>query len=131
MPDTPGAVLGGLATPPPPLPAAGAHIQAAATSQVRDDAMRVPYPPVAGVRSGARELTTVSGRTGSIPPEQFESFGELLKYLRRRARLTQRELAAAVSYNYSHISRLENGLRAPDLATLRAVFLPALHLNPR
>jgi tetratricopeptide (TPR) repeat protein len=73
----------------------------------------------------------MAGRTDPIaPPEQFTSFGELLKYLRRRARLTQRELAAAVSYNYSHISRLENGLRAPDVATLNAVFLPALRLNP-
>jgi hypothetical protein len=35
----------------------------------------------------------------AIMPDQFSTFGELLKYLRRQARITQRELAIAVGYS--------------------------------
>jgi ATP/maltotriose-dependent transcriptional regulator MalT/DNA-binding XRE family transcriptional regulator len=58
-----------------------------------------------------------------------ELFGDLLKYLRRRARLTQRELAQAVGYTEAHISRLENNQRLPDLSMLAALFAPALDLE--
>ncbi|MGQ0603380.1 MAG: helix-turn-helix domain-containing protein, partial [Anaerolineales bacterium] len=54
------------------------------------------------------------------------NFGELLRFLRRRARLSQRELSIAVGYSESQISRLENNQSAPDPATLAAVFVPAL-----
>jgi ATP/maltotriose-dependent transcriptional regulator MalT/DNA-binding XRE family transcriptional regulator len=57
------------------------------------------------------------------------TFGDLLKYLRRRTRLTQRELAQAVGYTEAHISRLENNQRLPDLSTLAALFAPALELD--
>ncbi len=59
----------------------------------------------------------------------FATFGKLLKYLRRRARLTQRELALAVGYSEAHLCRLENGQRSPDLSTLAALFIPALNLD--
>jgi predicted ATPase/transcriptional regulator with XRE-family HTH domain len=59
----------------------------------------------------------------------FSTFGDLLKYLRRRAQLTQRELAIAVGYTEGHISRLEKNLRPPDLATVAALFVPALGLE--
>jgi len=59
----------------------------------------------------------------------FASVGELLKFLRRRARLTQRELGRAVGYTESHISRLEQGQRPADAATLAALFVPALGLD--
>lgn len=59
----------------------------------------------------------------------YTQFGPLLRYLRRRARLTQRELSIAVGYSESSISRLETGQRPPDDATLRALFLPALQLE--
>ncbi len=58
-----------------------------------------------------------------------QTFGELLKYLRRRARITQRELAIAVGYTEAHISRLESNERTPDLATVAALFVPALYLE--
>lgn len=58
-----------------------------------------------------------------------ESFGDLLKYLRRRARLTQRDLAIATGYSEAHICRLERNQRLPDPATLAAVFVPALALD--
>lgn len=61
--------------------------------------------------------------------EQFETFGELLKYLRRRARLTQSELGRAVGYSREQIVRLERNQRLPDQATLGALFLPALDLQ--
>jgi len=63
----------------------------------------------------------------------FSTFGDLLKYLRRRAQLTQRELAIAVGYTEGHVSRLETNQRPPDLATVAALFVPALDLevNPK
>ncbi|MEZ4656986.1 MAG: helix-turn-helix domain-containing protein [Caldilineaceae bacterium] len=68
--------------------------------------------------------TSTSG--SSLP--SFGSFGEMLRYLRRRARLTQRELSIAVGYSESMISRLEHNERPPDVATLLAVFVPPLDL---
>lgn len=62
-------------------------------------------------------------------PAAFERFGVLLRYLRRRARLTQRELSIAVGYSESQISRIEQGHRPPDEETLRALFVPALDLE--
>src|SRR6185503_8571298 len=59
----------------------------------------------------------------------LDTFGDLLKYLRRRAQLTQRELAIAVGYSEAHLSRLEKNQRLPDLATLAALFIPALGLE--
>src|SRR5262245_46624303 len=59
----------------------------------------------------------------------FASFGEMLKYLRRRARMTQGDLSIAVGYSISQISRLEHNERLPDPATLHAVFIPVLGLE--
>lgn len=61
--------------------------------------------------------------------ESFRSFGAYLRFLRRRARLTQRELAIAVNYSEGQICHLERGRRAPELTTLIALFVPALHLE--
>ena len=65
----------------------------------------------------------------SIALERFTTFGDLLKCLRRRAGLTQRELSIAVGYSDAQISRLEKNERMPDLATLTARFLPVLMLE--
>ena len=62
-----------------------------------------------------------------IALDQFTTFGDLLRYLRRRAGLTQRELSIAVGYSDAQISRLEQNERMPDLAMLTARFIPALH----
>jgi predicted ATPase/transcriptional regulator with XRE-family HTH domain len=59
----------------------------------------------------------------------IEDFGSLLKYLRRRARLTQKELSIAVGYSESQISRLETNERAPDRSAIAALFIPALGLE--
>jgi transcriptional regulator with XRE-family HTH domain len=61
--------------------------------------------------------------------QTIDNFGALLKFLRRRAQLTQMELGIAVGYNEAHISRLENSQRLPDLAVLAALFIPALDLQ--
>lgn len=61
--------------------------------------------------------------------ERFTTFGDLLKYLRRRAGYIQRELSIAVGYSDTQISRLEHNERLPDLATLTARFLPILNLD--
>src|SRR5512135_3753086 len=58
-----------------------------------------------------------------------ETFGDLLKFLRRRARLTQRELALAVGYTEAHVCRLEKNQRPPDLTTIAALFGSALDLE--
>ena len=59
----------------------------------------------------------------------FTTFGDLLKYLRRRQHLTQLELSIAVGYSEAQISRLEKNQRLPDLTALKALFIPALHLE--
>lgn len=63
----------------------------------------------------------------SLPP--FATLGEMLKYLRRRAHLTQRELSIAVGFSESQISRLEQNERTVDRATLLARFVPALDIE--
>src|SRR5687768_4932822 len=65
----------------------------------------------------------------AVSPEKFATFGDLLKYLRKREELTQRELAIQVGYSDTQISRLEQNQRVPDAATLTALFVPALHLE--
>ncbi len=62
-------------------------------------------------------------------PLATETFGAMLKYLRRRARLTQRELALAVGYTEAQICRLEKNERLPDVTTVAALFIPALYLE--
>lgn len=64
-----------------------------------------------------------------ISYNSFTTFGDLLKYLRRRERLTQLELSIAVGYSEAQISRLEKNQRLPDLTALKALFVPALHLE--
>lgn len=61
--------------------------------------------------------------------DTFTTFGELLRHLRLRARLTQRELGLAVGYTDAHITRLENGQRLPDPSVVRARFIEALNLH--
>ncbi|MDX1436792.1 MAG: helix-turn-helix domain-containing protein [Anaerolineales bacterium] len=65
----------------------------------------------------------------TIALDRFTTFGDLLRYLRRCAGYTQRELSIAVGYSDTQISRLENNERMPDLATVTARFVPALHLE--
>lgn len=68
-------------------------------------------------------------RTSVQAPTSITHFGALLKYLRRRARITQRELAIEVGYSEVHLSRLEGSYRPPDEQTLLALFVPALDLH--
>lgn len=55
-----------------------------------------------------------------------DTFPEALRFLRKRARLTQDELGRAVGYSREQIARLENSSRLPDLAVIAALFVPAL-----
>jgi len=75
--------------------------------------------------------TVPAPRSSAIQPEQFATFGQLLRFPRsgQRSGLTQRELSIAVSYSESRMSRLEQNQRAPDEAALAARFVPALHLD--
>jgi transcriptional regulator with XRE-family HTH domain len=54
--------------------------------------------------------------------DSFTSFGELLRYLRRRARLTQDEFGLAVGYSLEHVARLENGQRWVDFEQSARLF---------
>jgi DNA-binding XRE family transcriptional regulator len=63
-----------------------------------------------------------------LPEASSADFGTLLRALRRRARLTQRELGIAVGYSEAQISRLERGERLPDPSVVAALFLPSLRL---
>jgi WD40 repeat protein/DNA-binding XRE family transcriptional regulator len=71
----------------------------------------------------------MNNQTSNIALERFSNFGDLLKFLRRRSGLTQRELALAVGYSHAQISRLELNQRIPDLATISARVIPALELE--
>ena len=59
----------------------------------------------------------------------FTTFGVLLKYLRQRQQLTQRDLGLAVGYGDAQINRLEHNLRLPDMGVVVAQFIVALHLE--
>ena len=65
----------------------------------------------------------------AVSPVSFSSFGDLLRYLRKRAELSQRELALHVGYHYSYMSRIENNEYVPDPAVLMSRFVPALRLE--
>jgi len=65
----------------------------------------------------------------SVQPTAAISFGILLKQLRKRAGMTQRDLAAALGYSDSLISGLEKGQRQPDLERVHTHFIPALGLQ--
>ncbi|NJN82515.1 MAG: XRE family transcriptional regulator [Caldilineaceae bacterium] len=62
-------------------------------------------------------------------PVHFDSVGGMLRFLRRRARLSQRELSIAVGFSESHVSRIENNERPIDRTTLLALFVPVLHIQ--
>ena len=70
----------------------------------------------------------------SMPPDQlttpasFTRFGDLLRFLRRRAQITQRDLSIAVGYSFAQICRLEQGQRLPARDVVAALFVPALDL---
>jgi predicted ATPase len=71
----------------------------------------------------------MKGEPSILSPASFATLGELLRYLRERAHLSQRELAAQVDYHYSYISRIEKNSHVPDLSTLMGRFVPALGLD--
>ena len=50
------------------------------------------------------------------------TFGQLLRHLRKRAGMTQGDLAAATGYSVSYISALEKNQRRPDPETVAARF---------
>lgn len=68
-------------------------------------------------------------RGTSVTPDSFQNLGELINFLRERAHLTQRDLAARVDYHYSYISRVEKNLQIPAVATLMGRFIPALDIE--
>ena len=61
--------------------------------------------------------------------DKFTTFGDLLRFLRRRVGLTQMELADTVGYSHTQISRLEQNLRLPDIPTIESNFVRALGLE--
>jgi transcriptional regulator with XRE-family HTH domain len=68
-------------------------------------------------------------QTTARPFPQTTEFGDLLRQIRRRASMTQTDLAAAVAYSVSFISSLEMGDRLPDVAAVAQRFVPALALQ--
>jgi predicted ATPase/transcriptional regulator with XRE-family HTH domain len=57
------------------------------------------------------------------------AFGDLLKRLRKRAGMTQEDLAAATGYSSSLIGALEHNRRLPDVDAVVQTYLPALGLQ--
>lgn len=78
------------------------------------------------------EVCYFRNMTAEIPAatlEKFTTFGDLLRFLRRRVGITQMELAVAVGYSDAQISRLEQNLRLPDIPTIKTQFVHALALE--
>ena len=57
------------------------------------------------------------------------TFGPLLRQLRKRAGMTQEDLAAAVGYSASYVCDLERNRRLPVIAVILQQFVPALGLQ--
>ena len=57
------------------------------------------------------------------------TFGDLLKRLRKRAGMTQDDLAAAIGYSQSLVGALERNDRLPDVEVVIQTYLPALGLQ--
>ena len=57
------------------------------------------------------------------------TFGELLRYLRRRMQMTQEQLGIAVGYSAALIGRLENNERLPDVGMVKTAYVEALGLE--
>jgi len=77
--------------------------------------------------SNERELMATSIPLSTL--EKFITFGDLLRFLRRRMGITQMELSIAVGYSNTQISRLEQNERLPDIPTIEARFVSALGLE--
>lgn len=56
------------------------------------------------------------------------TFGDLLKQLRKRAGMSQSDLAAATGYSRSLVGALEQNQRLPDVETVAHTYVPALGL---
>ena len=59
------------------------------------------------------------------------TFGDLLKRLRKRAGMTQDDLAAAIGYSRSLVGALERNDRLPDIEVVIQTYLPAVGLAGR
>jgi DNA-binding XRE family transcriptional regulator len=57
------------------------------------------------------------------------TFGDLLKQLRKRAGMTQGDLAAALGYSVALVSALERNQRLPDVEAVSQRFVAALGLQ--
>jgi transcriptional regulator with XRE-family HTH domain len=65
----------------------------------------------------------------AMPLTEAPPFGVLLKQLRKRAGMTQSDLAAAVNYSGALISSLEKGKGQPNLEAVITRFIQALGLQ--
>ena len=70
-----------------------------------------------------------TGSADNMIPSSDSSFGALLKQQRKRAGMTQADLAAAVGYSIPFISNLELNQRLPDVQMVMQMFVPALGLQ--
>lgn len=64
-----------------------------------------------------------------MPSPSPITFGPYLRQMRKRAGMTQSDLAAAMDYSVSLISNLENESRQPDVSAVAQTLVPALGLQ--
>ncbi len=62
-------------------------------------------------------------------PNQFTSFGALLRFLRQRTGLNLRQFGDKVGYSDSLISRLEKSERVPNVKWVEETLVPALNIQ--
>src|SRR5437763_1211738 len=62
-------------------------------------------------------------------PGDPATFGEFLRFLRRRMQMTQQELGIALGYSAAMVARLESGERQPDVGLVKTAYVEALGLE--
>src|SRR5690242_8137022 len=82
-----------------------------------------------GSTSNAGEQKGLSPKESELTAGYNDSFGDYLRFLRRRARMTQTELSVAVGYSPGQISMLESGQRQPNVTAVMALFIAALGIQ--
>src|SRR5438270_748071 len=86
-----------------------------------DRAATAPLPSLSPSHRSAFTLRSILDTARRTKPLRLSDVGHVLKHYRSLHQLTQRDLAALLGFDQSYISKLENGQRLRDLATLKHI----------
>lgn len=86
-----------------------------------DRAATAPLSTLSPSHRSAFTLRSILDTARRTKPLRLSDVGHVLKHYRSLHQLTQRDLAALLGFDQSYISKLENGQRLRDLATLKHI----------